>query len=144
MSEIRIPVLGEKAPLYEVGPLTRTDFARYAGAGGDFNPIHHDEPFARSAGYPSVFGHGLLTAGIMGGHVSDWLGIAPLRKFSVRYVAQVWPGDSLTCSGEVTQVTAREDGVTIECSLSVERLSPSGERQVVLTGAASAHYGRAS
>jgi len=135
-----MPVLGQKGPDYEVGPLTRTDIVRYAGAGGDFNPIHNDEPFARSAGYPSVFGHGLLTAGILGGYVADWLGLGRLRKYSVRYVAQVWPGDRLACSGVVTNVTAGEDGVRVECTLSVERCAPDGTRQVVLTGAATALY----
>lgn len=136
-----MPVLGEQGPAYEVGPLTRTDIVRYAGAGGDFNPIHHDEIFARSAGYPSVFGHGLLTAGILGGYVADWLGLGRLRKFSVRYVAQVWPDDRLACSGVVTAVTADERGMRVECSLSVERCAPDGTRQVVLTGAATALYG---
>ena len=50
----------------EYGPLTRTDFVRYQGASGDFNPIHHDDEFAQSAGYPTVFSVGMLQAGILG------------------------------------------------------------------------------
>ena len=66
--------IGAMGPERCVGPLTRTDFVRYAGASGDFNPIHHDEAFAQAAGFANVFGHGLLTAGILGGFVADWLG----------------------------------------------------------------------
>ncbi|MFI0408018.1 MaoC/PaaZ C-terminal domain-containing protein [Actinomadura sp. 3N508] len=127
---------GTRAGEVRVGPLTRTDFVRYAGAGGDFNPIHHDDGFAASAGYPSVFGHGLLTAGILSGFACDWLGRRNLRTYGVRYVAQVWPGDTLILSGEITGVT----GETAEAELRVERESPDGERAVVLRGTASAVY----
>lgn len=127
-------------PLAErrVGPLTRTDFVRYAGAGGDFNPIHHDETFATSAGYPSVFGHGLLTAGILSGYVCDQLGRTNLRKYGVRYVAQVWPGDTLVLSGHVTAVEADADEVRVDANLQVEREPADGERVVVLRGTATA------
>ncbi|TDB87472.1 dihydroxy-acid dehydratase [Actinomadura sp. KC216] len=127
---------GARADEVRVGPLTRTDFVRYAGAGGDFNPIHHDDAFAKSAGYPSVFGHGLLTAGILSGFACDWLGRRNLRTYGVRYVAQVWPGDTLILSGEITSVT----GEMAEAELRVERASPDGERAVVLRGTASAIY----
>ncbi|TYK44446.1 MaoC/PaaZ C-terminal domain-containing protein [Actinomadura decatromicini] len=124
-----------RAAEVRVGPLTRTDFVRYAGAGGDFNPIHHDDGFAASAGYPSVFGHGLLTAGILSGFACDWLGRRNLRSYGVRYVAQVWPGDTLILSGEITGTT--EDGLA-RAELRVERESPDGERAVVLRGTATA------
>ena len=57
----------------EYGPLTRTDFVRYQGASGDFNPIHHDEEFAKAAGYPTVFSVGMLQAGILAGFATDCL-----------------------------------------------------------------------
>lgn len=87
-----------------VGPLTRTDFVRYAGAGGDLNPIHHDEEFARSAGMPSVFGMGMLHAGILGNRLARWVGPNNIRSFTVRFSGQVWPGDVLTFSGQVDAV----------------------------------------
>jgi acyl dehydratase len=96
---------GDALPERQVGPLTRTDFARYAGSGGDFNPIHHDEPFARSAGMPTVFGMGLLHAGMLGIQVARWVGPESIRTFAVRFTGQVWPGDVLTFSGEVTAVS---------------------------------------
>ncbi|GAA0402813.1 MaoC-like dehydratase [Acrocarpospora corrugata] len=124
------------APVRRVGPLTRTDFVRYAGAGGDFNPIHHDETFAVAAGYPSVFGHGLLTAGILGGFAASWLGRRNLRRFTVRYVDQVWPGDTLVLSGEVLRSAPGE----VEVGLLVHSEAEGREPRLVLRGDATAVY----
>ena len=112
------------------GPISRTDIVRYAGAGGDFNPIHHDEIFARSAGYPTVFAHGLLTAGVLSTFVAGWIGLANLRRFSVRYVDQVWPGDTLVARGEVISVDG--DRVTAKLTVHVAGAEP----RLVLTGEA--------
>ena len=92
---------GATAPRREFGPLTRTDFVRYQGASGDFNPIHHDEAFAQSAGYPTVFSVGMLQAGILGCYCTDWLGAENVRRFSVQFREQVWPGDHLACEATV-------------------------------------------
>jgi acyl dehydratase len=89
--------------------LSRTDFVRYQGASGDFNPIHHDEEYAKSAGFPSVFSVGMLQAGILGTYVTDWLGPTNVRRFGFQFREQVWPGDTLTCTGEVTK-RYEEDG----------------------------------
>ena len=83
------------------GPITRTDIVRYAGASGDFNPLHHDDEAARSAGFPSVFSIGMLQAGILASYATDWMGTDTVRRFSVRFSEQVWPGDELTCEGTV-------------------------------------------
>jgi acyl dehydratase len=101
-------VEGTKAEPREFGPLTRTDFVRYQGASGDFNPIHHDEEYAKNAGFPSVFSVGMLQAGILGTFATDWLGATNVRRFGVQFREQVWPGDTLTCTGEVTK--RYEDG----------------------------------
>jgi hypothetical protein len=90
----------------EYGPLTRTDFVRYQGASGDFNPIHHDEEFARAAGFPTVFSVGMLQAGILAGYCAEWLGADNVRAFSVQFREQVWPGDHLVCSATVTRLLA--------------------------------------
>jgi acyl dehydratase len=85
--------------------LSRTQIVMYAGASGDFNPIHHDETFAtKGAGYPSVFAHGMLTMGLTGRLLTDWLGDGVLDSFGVRFVRQVWPGDTLTAKGTVKSV----------------------------------------
>lgn len=87
-----------------VGPVSRTDFVRYAGAGGDFHPLHHDEVFAREAGMPSVFAMGLFHAGVLGVHLARWVGPDHLRTFAIRFTGQVWPGDLLTLTGHVEGV----------------------------------------
>jgi acyl dehydratase len=115
----------ERAPL-EIGPLTRTDFVRYQGASGDFNPIHHDEDFAKGAGFPSVFSVGMLQAGILGTYATDWLGAANIRNFNVQFREQVWPGDHLVCTGKV--VKKYEDGGErkVDIDLLVTRVESGG------------------
>lgn len=95
---------------WTVGPVTRTDFVRYQGASGDMNPIHHDEEFARAAGFPTPFAVGMWQAGLVGTYATDWLGAENVRRFRIRFVEQVWPGDEVTLTCEdVTEV--RRNGV---------------------------------
>lgn len=95
--------------------LNRTDFVRYAGASGDYNPMHHDEIKATKAGQPSVFGHGMLSMGILGRALTDWTGAGAIRSYKVRFVKQTWPGDTVTTKVTVTDVA---DGVaTVDCQL---------------------------
>ncbi|HEX6311116.1 MAG TPA: MaoC/PaaZ C-terminal domain-containing protein [Acidimicrobiia bacterium] len=100
---------GASAEALVVGPLTRTDFVRYQGASGDFNPIHHDEEYAKSAGFPTVFSVGMLQAGILATYATDWLGAENVRTYGFQFREQVWPGDTLTCRGTVTN-RYEEDG----------------------------------
>ena len=102
-------VEGTEADPRDYGPLSRTDFVRYQGASGDFNPIHHDEEYAKGAGFPTVFSVGMLQAGILGAFATDWLGATNVRRFGFQFREQVWPGDTLTCTGEVTK-RYEEDG----------------------------------
>jgi acyl dehydratase len=88
------------------GPVTRTDIVRYQGAAGDMQPIHHDEEYARAAGFPTVFSVGMFQAGLLASWAADWLGPENVRSYRARFNEQVWPGDVLTCSG----VVARETG----------------------------------
>jgi len=94
---------GDAIPPFVVENLTRTDLVRYAGASGDFNPIHHDEGFAKAAGNPTVFGHGMLTAGFVARCITDYVGPERLRRFKVRFATRVWPGDTITCRGRVVR-----------------------------------------
>jgi acyl dehydratase len=119
--------VGAAAEPRTVGPLTRTDFVRYQGASGDFNPIHHDEEFAKSAGYPTVFSVGMLQAGILASYATDWLGADNVRNFGVQFREQVWPGDSLVCKGTVvervdTSNGSKRDERTVNLELIVERV----------------------
>src|SRR5687768_17421240 len=80
-----------------VEDLKRTTIVQYAGASGDYNPLHSDEvSTTKVAGYPSVFAHGMLTMGMTGRLVSDLVGAANVTSFGGRFTSQVFPGDTLT------------------------------------------------
>jgi acyl dehydratase len=96
----------------EFPPLTRTMFVKYAGASGDFNPMHHDDTIATQVGNPSVFGHGMLTMGLAARVLKDWFGPEAIRRVQVRFSKQVWPGDVLTAKATVTG-TRDEAGETL-------------------------------
>jgi acyl dehydratase len=114
--------------------LTRTRIVQYAGASGDYNPLHTDERYAKEiAGYPGVFAHGMLTMGMTARAVTDWVGEERLTRFGVRFTAQVWPGDTLTAVVTVTAV----DGD--EATLQVTTTNQEGT--VVLTGTAACRFG---
>jgi acyl dehydratase len=100
---------GEALPEIRVEQLTRTDFVRYAGASGDFNPIHHDQTFAEASGNPTVFAMGMLNAGILSRVVTAFVGRAAVRRYRVRFATRAWPGDDVICTGKVTR-TAEVDG----------------------------------
>ena len=108
--------------------VSRTHIVKYAGAGGDFNPLHHDDTFAQKAGYPTVFAHGMFSMGLTGRMLTDWLGPTALKKFGVRFTRQVWPGDTLTARGEVTDVR-EEDGQRL-ATIRVVTVNQNGESVV--------------
>lgn len=113
--------VGDEMPSSEFGPLTRSHIVRYAGAGGDFNPIHHDEEFARSAGMPGVFGMGLLHGGLLGQRLAAWVGLAALRAYRIRFTGQVWPGDVLGFTGTVTDIREQDGERLADLALVVTR-----------------------
>ncbi|MCR2824108.1 MaoC/PaaZ C-terminal domain-containing protein [Microbacterium sp. zg.Y909] len=123
------PVLAERT----IGPLTRTDIVRYAGAGGDFNPVHHDEVFATRAGYPSVFAHGLFTAGSAATAIAEVAGPLALRRYFVRYSGQVWPGDTLHVTVQDDPSAPASEGLR-NLALTVTAQASGAEPRVVLTG----------
>lgn len=119
--------VGDEAP--EVRhELTRTDLVMYAGASGDFNPMHHDEVKAQAAGLPSVFGHGMFSMGLLGRAITDWVGLASLRSFSVRFTKQTWPGETLVSKVVVTE-KRKDDGEGV-VALEVSLLNADGEVKV--------------
>jgi acyl dehydratase len=124
---------GDEAPplSHELG---RTDLVRYAGASGDFNPMHHDEVAAQAAGLPSVFGHGMFSMGLLGRALTDWAGVGNLRRYQVRFTKQTWPGEVLT-SRIVVAGKREEDGDRL-VDVTVELVNQDGE--VKLSGAATA------
>jgi acyl dehydratase len=116
-----------RLPLRTFGPLTRTEIVRYQGASGDFNPIHHDEKFAHGSGAPTVFSVGMLQAGYLATYCVDLFGADSVRRFGIRFLDRVWPGDVLECSGAVESVEdAAPDGsdrgrTCVELSLRMTR-----------------------
>src|SRR3954469_3283490 len=110
MTDVKV---GDKKELVLVDDLTRTQIVQYAGASGDYNPLHTDDRFTTEvAGYPSVFAHGMLTMGMTGRVLTDWFGVEGLRAYGVRFVKQVFPGDALTATATVTAVR-EEEGATL-------------------------------
>ena len=92
-----------------VEDLKRTQIVQYAGASGDYNPLHTDEVFTvEVAKYPSVFAHGMLTMGMTGRMLTNYVGDGRLTKYGVRFTSQVWPGDTLESTATVESI---EDGV---------------------------------
>ncbi len=85
---------GDEAP-ERTHVLNRTDLVMYAGASGDYNPMHHDEVKAQAAGQPSVFGHGMFSMGLLGSAITDYVGIGNVRRFQVRFAKQTWPDEEL-------------------------------------------------
>ncbi len=113
----------------EFPALTRTMFVKYAGASGDFNPMHHDDTIATQVGNPSVFGHGMLSMGLLGTVLTDWFGPEAIRRFQVRFAKQVFPGDVLTATATVTAV--RDEGGEQLADLKVVVTSDKGAEAVV-------------
>lgn len=105
--------------------LTRTQIVQYAGASGDYNPIHTDEVYTtKVAGYPSVFAHGMLSMGMTGKMLTNYVGDGRLTKFGVRFTRQVWPGDSLTAKATVEAI--REEGGKHFVDLTVSTVNQDG------------------
>jgi acyl dehydratase len=132
MADVKV---GDKQEVVLVEDLTRTQIVQYAGASGDYNPLHTDDRFTTEvAGYPSVFAHGMLTMGMTGRVLTDWFGVEALKNYGVRFVKQVFPGDALTATAEVTAV--REDGGERLADLTITTVNQDGDP--VLTGTATA------
>jgi acyl dehydratase len=118
-----------------VDGLTRTQIVQYAGASGDYNPLHTDEIYTtQAAGYPSVFAHGMLTMGMTGKMLTNYVGDARLTKYGVRFTSQVWPGDTLDSTAIVKALIERDGSPMVE--LEVSTVNQNGV--VVLNGYAEA------
>ena len=120
-----------------VDDLSRTQLVMYSGASGDYNPLHTDDVYTKEvAGYPSVFAHGMLTMGLTGKMLTNYVGDGRLTKFGVRFTNQVWPGDTLTATAVVTEIrqegddklvdldvkTTNQDGTTVVSGYATARI----------------------
>jgi acyl dehydratase len=125
------PRVGDTLPPVDKPPITTTQLVQYAGASGDFNRIHYDEPFAKEGGFPSVIAHGMLSMAFFGQLVADWAG-GPERivRLSARFKSVTFPGDRITVGGEVV---ARDDAAGI---IELKLFARKADGSVTLEGAA--------
>lgn len=115
--------------------LTRTQLVMYAGTSGDYNPLHTDDVYTKEvAGYPSVFAHGMLSMGLTGKMLTNYVGDGRLKKYGVRFTNQVWPGDTLTAKATVADI--REENGEKLVDLTLETVNQDGK--TVITGSATA------
>jgi acyl dehydratase len=94
--------VGDELPALAKAPVDRVQLSRYAGASGDYNPVHVDELYAKSVGMPSVYAPGMLVMGMLGQLISDWARGGQMRRYNVRFIKMVWPGDTVVCKGRVS------------------------------------------
>jgi acyl dehydratase len=128
--------VGDEPPALVCGPLTRTDFVRYAGASHDFNPNHHDEVYATASGNKAVFGMGMLAGGYCARLLTDWLGDMAVKRLRIRFASRFWPDDVLTCTAEVTG----KDEETGMVEVAFSAANQNGE--VIIRGDASARLAK--
>jgi acyl dehydratase len=99
--------VGDALPAFDLPPVSRLGLALYCGASGDHNPIHVDIDFAKSAGMPDVFAHGMLSMAWLGRLLTNWVPQTALRDYSVRFAAITQVGERITCAGKVTEKLER-------------------------------------
>ena len=108
------PSEGAEAPPQVVAAFTLRDIVRYAGASGDFNPVHYDRDLARSLGHRDLFAMGMLPAGILGEYITDWLGpIGVVHSIRFRFVDRVWLGEEHVCRARIDRLEYQVDETTI-------------------------------
>jgi acyl dehydratase len=125
-------VPGTRLPERTFGPVTMTDIVRYQGASGDMNPIHHDDEFARSAGFPAAISVGMLGAGWLAAYCTEHLGEDTVRRFRTRFSSVVYRGDRLTASAEVVRRFERDTESRVELSIRLRK----DDGSVVIDGSA--------
>ena len=131
--------VGDELPPLAKGPITREDLKAYAAASGDPNPMHTDDDFARNAGYPGVFAHGMLSMGYLAEFLVQAGGPASVRKMRTRFAKLTWPGDMITCRGRVTAMRDENGARVVDCELWTE--DQKGERKVVGTATLALRHG---
>jgi acyl dehydratase len=124
--------IGQELPELVTAPLSADDFARYAEASGDHNPLHVDHTAALAAGQPTVIAHGMLIMGLLGRVATDFAGSGRLHELHTRFVAPTRPGETLHCGGRVTTVEAARIGVELWARNAAGELKASGAAAVAL------------
>jgi acyl dehydratase len=117
--------VGDQLPPLVLPPLTRATLALYAGGSGDHIPLHIDADFARAAGHPDVFMHGMLGVAYLARLLTNWVPQERLAEIDVRFNAITWPGEVLTATGVVAEVNVA--GVTGRVRIDVTLRNAAGE-----------------
>ncbi|SUE28883.1 dehydrogenase [Nocardia farcinica] len=116
-----------------IGPISQTDIVRFAGAGGDFNPLHHDHEYAVRAGLPGVISMGQMQAGMLAAWLSDVVHVEHLLSYSVRFASPLALGETLELGGRVdavhddiaeTSLTASVEGRVVVSATARVRIIP--------------------
>ncbi len=115
-----IPSVGDRIVHKEFPPITRHRLALYCGASGDHNPIHVDLDFAKAAGFPDVFSHGMLVMGYLGQALTDAVAPSRIRSFSTRFAAITQLGAKLTCEGVVTELIEQDGEKRVKLALTTK------------------------
>ncbi|MNZ29837.1 putative enoyl-CoA hydratase 1 [compost metagenome] len=108
--------VGDELPPLTLAPINRTTLALFAGASGDHNPIHIDIDYAKNAGMPDVFAHGMLSMAYLGRLLTQWVDQRQLREYGVRFAAITQLGDVITCSGKVIEKDETNGTLRLELS----------------------------
>jgi acyl dehydratase len=113
--------VGEELPTRS-NRIDRAQLVRYAGASGDFNPLHWNEEFARSVGFPSVIAHGMFNMALVARVVGDWTGDpGVIRRLRVQFRKEVLPDETLVAKGRVVEKQERDRTVRVELWAELER-----------------------
>ncbi|MGX7698192.1 MaoC family dehydratase [Gordonia polyisoprenivorans] len=124
---------GQQLQTRTIGPITQTDIVRFAGAGGDFNPLHHDADYARAAGLPGVIAMGQMQAGMLAAWIADLVGVENLVSYSVRFVSPLAIGETLDLGGTVASTDDDTAEVTLQAAVG-DRVVITGTARVRLSG----------
>jgi acyl dehydratase len=95
--------VGDVIPKLVKSPVSHLQLVKYAGASGDFNPLHTDPKIGELVGIGGIIAHGMLIMGFVGQLLSDYVGPMALRKFGVRFKGMTRIDDVITCTGTITE-----------------------------------------
>ena len=124
--------VGDALPAFTTDPISRHTLALYCGASGDHNPIHVDSDFAKSAGQPDVFAHGMLSMAYLGRLLTNWAPQSALREWGVRFVALTPVHAQITCTGVVEQAGEQRARITLEAQDQHGSTTVSGDAVVAI------------
>ena len=121
-------------PQLVTAPITETQLVMYAGASGDFNPIHTVHAFGEKAGFGGVIGHGMLSMGFAGRFMTNWVGVKAVKKLAVQFRSVTKPKNIITISGKVVKKYTEDSRNLVDC----EFLATNQDSDKIIVGTATA------